>query len=295
MLNYAGIETSPVLLSTISNGIPIYPTITGLDYVIAKTEIKGNTVLLDATEQNSHLNLLPTRTMNWYGIEMTENNYKKINLSPKKKSRINYNIMAQLDENAILSGQCRAFYSDQFALNARNSLLNKADNDIVQMLENKYSLNHINQHSLKNLKELNMPLVQSFSFDKTDNFVELVGNRYYLSPLMFLASKDHPFKQEERFYPVDFTHPENRTYRIQISLPPNFEVEYLPERNFIKMDNDMLSFSYVIEEQNGNLILDVKKEIDVTVILPEDYSYLKQYYDTMLEKELEKVVLIKKS
>ena len=45
MLNKAGFKASPVILSTRSNGIPIFPTIDGFNYVIAAIEIENDFVL----------------------------------------------------------------------------------------------------------------------------------------------------------------------------------------------------------------------------------------------------------
>lgn len=42
MLKLAGIETNPVLVSTVEHGIPVYPTRTGFNYVIAVPKLMVN-------------------------------------------------------------------------------------------------------------------------------------------------------------------------------------------------------------------------------------------------------------
>jgi hypothetical protein len=37
-----------------------------------------------------------------------------------------------------------------------------------------------------------------------DNQVDIIGDKMYISPLLFLAVGENPFKQEERLYPSDY-------------------------------------------------------------------------------------------
>ena len=68
MLNYAKLNASPILLSTRSNGIPIFPSRNGFNYVITGVELSnGSVVLLDATNKNAVPNIIPENTLNWFG------------------------------------------------------------------------------------------------------------------------------------------------------------------------------------------------------------------------------------
>ena len=67
MLRYAGLNANPILVSTRSNGIPLFPTTDGFNYVIAGIEVQDAVILLDATERNSFPNILPNRALNWMG------------------------------------------------------------------------------------------------------------------------------------------------------------------------------------------------------------------------------------
>lgn len=294
MLNYANVKTNPVLLSTIDNGIPIFPTISGLNYVIAKVDMEGNELLLDATDKNSSANLLPPRTLNWQGIELGKVGFQVVDLSPKNSARMNFNIMAQLNENAELSGQCRVHYFDQFALRARNNFQNTSEEKLIGLLMKSYSLENVSNLTQNNLNELQKPFIQSFAFTDIDNYVEQIGDKIYFSPLFFLATEKNPFLRSVRTYPVDFTYPKNQTYRILIDVPENFEIEHLPEKSIFKVADNLMSFSYNIQESNGKLLVEVSKDIAVSTLMPEYYTYLKKYYSDLVEKENEKIVLVRK-
>ena len=67
MLRYANLNADPVLVSTKNNGIPVFPTRYGFNYVIAQVRIGDKNYLLDATDPIAAIGLLPERVMNWQG------------------------------------------------------------------------------------------------------------------------------------------------------------------------------------------------------------------------------------
>lgn len=293
MLRYKGIDAHPVVCSTIGNGIPFFPTVTGFNYIISGVTVGENYFLLDATDKYSSLNLIPTRTMNWQGIEISPNGSRTIPLIPNQQSKASFNVMASLTEDGKVEGQFRAYYFDQFALNARNAFTETSEDKVKSTYEEEFEISDVHDFTQNNLSALNKPLVQSFKFGESEGFVEKIANKIYISPLLFLKSDENPFKRKTREYPVEFTYPKKYTYRIMINLPENYEVDYTPENNIYKMADGLLQFTYVLNVDSGKLILDVTKEIAVPTVTPELYPDLRDYYISMQEKEDEKIVLVK--
>ncbi|MDI9309097.1 MAG: DUF3857 domain-containing protein, partial [Limnohabitans sp.] len=94
MLRFAGIDASPILISTRDNGIAFYPSRTAYNYVIAGVEIEEDIILLDATEKFAMPNVLPTRDLNWFGrIIRKTGSSADINLTPKTLSKEITNIL----------------------------------------------------------------------------------------------------------------------------------------------------------------------------------------------------------
>src|SRR5690606_34165552 len=67
MLRHAGLNANPVLISTKQNGIPLFPTLDGYNYVISGIETEQGVILLDASNKYSMPNILPSRVLNWEG------------------------------------------------------------------------------------------------------------------------------------------------------------------------------------------------------------------------------------
>src|SRR5699024_5786627 len=68
MLNYAKVDAFPVLVSTKSHGIPLFPTINGFNYIITAAKTADDTyLLLDATNKNAEMGVLSSNIMNGNG------------------------------------------------------------------------------------------------------------------------------------------------------------------------------------------------------------------------------------
>lgn len=293
MLRAANLNANPVVTSTISHGIPFFPTVSGFNYVLSGVTINDQYFLLDATEKFSAPNLLPKRTMNWEGIELTPKGSKTIKLVPEKQSELNFNVFAKIKKNGMVSGQCRVYYFDQFALAARNEFNNTSQEKTISSYEKKFKLNNIHDFSQNNFEEVSKPLVQTFAFGETEAFVEKIGDKLYVSPLIFLKSDKNPFKAKERNYPVDYTFPKTYNYRMIIDLPDGYEIDYMPEKNIFKLADGIARFTYIINSSNGKLMVNVTKDIGEAIIPSLYYPDLREYYISMLDKENEKVVLKK--
>ena len=69
MLNKAGIEANPVILSTRENGFiaMAHPSLSDCNYVVARAVVDGKQILLDATEPNLQAVAHPFSLSEWRG------------------------------------------------------------------------------------------------------------------------------------------------------------------------------------------------------------------------------------
>ena len=88
MLRKAGFDANPVVLTTRSKPINLFPSRTAFNYVICGIETDNNVILLDATDKNSKIDVLPTRALNYIGRIIRENGTSsQIDLSPKNMQK----------------------------------------------------------------------------------------------------------------------------------------------------------------------------------------------------------------
>ena len=111
------------------------------------------------------------------------------------------------------------------------------------------------------------------------------------SPMFFMATKETPFKSETREYPIDFGYPMKNRYIINIALPEGYKVEALPENAVFNLGENTGSYRYLISQVGNKLQLSVEYAMNKSFIPAEEYGNLKKFYELLIAKENEKVVL----
>ena len=249
--------------------------------------------MLDATSQNSLPGVLPIRALNWEGRMMSKNGKSTIiNLYPTNKGSIQTFQNITLSGNGTAVGKIRNVYKGHQALSFRDEYGKDKQKSYLNQLVNNNDGIEINNFEVKNNNELAKLPIESFDFT-TESEIDVVSDKIYFSPLLSLATKENPFKQEKREFPIDFSFPFENISTTIINLPEGYRVESIPEAMAIALPNGMGNFSYAINNVGNVLQLKVSKKINYPVVPAEFYPSLKEYYSKMVGKLNEKVVLTK--
>jgi hypothetical protein len=291
ILRSSGLTANPVLLSTRSNGIALFPNRNAFDYVVAAVETQNGYILLDATDKYSTPNVLPFRTLNWMGrLIRKDGSSQEIDLMPKKASNdivfMNYDI----DAEGHVKGKTRRQCSDYNAMITRENFEKLKEEEYLEKLENNSGKIEISEYSRTNEKDLLAPAIETYSFTG-NNLCELIGGKIYVNPMLFFAKDKNPFKQDVREYPVDFGYPFLDKYNITIKIPEGYTVETLPAAVAYNMENNLGSFKFNIAANDNVLQLSIAHQINEAIVTTEQYEMLKEYYKGMIEKQTEKIVL----
>ena len=293
MLRYAGIEANPILVSTRSNGISIFPSRTSYNYVIAGVELQNKVILLDATNKNTQPNILPIRDLNWFGRIIRKNESSaQIDLMPTSNSNEVVSIMASINEKGEVSGKIRDQYFDYNAFVFRENNNDISKDSYVEKLEKKHQGLEVGNYEVQNKTDLSKPVVENYEFIST-NSVEIIGDKMYFSPFLIFATTENPFKQEIREYPVDFVFPNEDKFNISIKIPEGYIVETLPKASAMAMPENLGNFKYNISNNGNQIQLLYTLDINQAIIGSEDYDILKNFFKEVVNKQTEKIVLKK--
>jgi hypothetical protein len=115
-----------------------------------------------------------------------------------------------------------------------------------------------------------------------------------VSPLLFFTQTENPLKQEKREYPMDFVYPRQDKYMITLTIPDGYVVESVPTSVALSVEDNLMSFKYTIQAKNNQLQLNAIMDINEASISNEYYLSLKDFFQKMIEKQTEKVILTKK-
>ncbi len=293
MLRYAGLNANPVLLSTRHNGMPLFPTVDGYNYVISAVEADNEVMLLDATSKYSAPNVLPFRTLNWEGrIIRKDNSSANIDLYPKEKSKKQVSLIISLNDKGTIAGGIRTTQTNHLAMSYREDYLETEKSQFLEKLENEYNGADIDEFQVKNETDLSKPIVESFKFT-LENQADIINDKIYFSPLFFLKTKENPFKLEKREFPVDFGYPSNNKYLVNISLPAGYKIESVPDPIMIKLPDNLGSYTYNISAVSNSVQLSIETEINQPIISSIHYNALKDYFSKIIEVESTQIVLTK--
>jgi len=154
MLRYAGINANPVLVSTRDNGINIFPSRTGFNYVIAAVEIENDLILLDASSKNAQPNIMPFRTLNWFGrIIRKEGSSAEVDLMPKTNSKDVISLIATINKDGLVEGKIKEQYFDYNAFSFREKYSDVSKDNYLEKLEKKLNNIEIGDYEVFNAKE----------------------------------------------------------------------------------------------------------------------------------------------
>ena len=293
MLREAGIDVNPILLSTRSNGIAFFPNRSSYNYVIAGVQSGDRLLLLDATDKNAGVDIMPFRALNWFGrMVRKDGSSDDVELVPKNLSKNVVNIMATIGADGVLKGMVREQHFDYFAYMYRALYGDLNQEKYLEKLEKKYTGIQIESYKVANAKDMAKPVVEDYNFTH-EAIVERIGDKIYVDPMLFFAQTENPFKQEKREYPIDFSFPNQEKYMINLTIPDGYVVESVPAPMSMAMEEDMGSFNFNINTSGNKVQLVASVDINWSLVPASHYEILKNFYKTIIEKQTEKIVLKK--
>ncbi len=298
MLNYIGLDADPVILSTINNGFPpSIPSTHFYNYIVSSVTLEdGSEIFLDVSDPNAAPNVLPTRCLNFMGIKFLKNlRTKKVDLFPNYISKENNFMNLEVDENGIIIGKVRRQFTKQTAYIFRQKYRDLDKEQYLEKLENTFNIS-IHEYDCKNLNTPNKPILETISFTSNDK-QDVINNKIFLSPLLFFTTTTNPFKEEveDRQLPLNFTFPKSTKYAITIEYPEGFEVDYIPNKiNDLILDKRFSYNSEIKAVNDKKLQIMVNQNINTSILEVDYYAEVKDFFDTIVKNEAEKIVLTKK-
>jgi len=293
MLKKADINANPVILSTRANGIihPSHPSLTQMNYVVACATIDGNKYLMDATDPFHPVGILPFRCLNGQGRIITDNNTEWINLEPTKGSKINMIANLKLSKEGVLSGNVREMFYDYTGIKKRKAITNNTDN-YSEKLQADHEDWNITEVEYKNVADLYKPISISYSVN-IENYVDMGDDKTYINPIMKYQTRTNPFNLEKREYPINFGHPIFVKYSIILELPKDYTVEGKPKNTILKLPDNGGSYYYQVNNMGNKVMITSKFNIGKSQFQSSEYDFLKNFYNQIITKENQVLVLKK--
>ncbi len=296
LLKKLEIDVSPVAISSRDNGLisKFLPSLHKLNYFVVQANTGEKSFILDATEKLMPFYLLPLRSINGEGRIIDPLNGKWVDLKTDRKDSEMVTYDLKLDEDFSLNGSLTSVKLDYsaFEFRKRFSGFNSQDEFLENFESAKPGLT-INSYEVLNLDSIYDPVIEKYDIT-AKNLVSQLGDEMHVIPLIYNQLKENPFKPDTRKYPVDFGYCKELTIISHIRVPDGFAIKSLPASVKTELSNGGASFSYEVAAGEKDIRITSRFFINKPVFLMNEYGNLKRFYDTMIKKHSEPVILTRK-
>ncbi|RZK76066.1 MAG: DUF3857 domain-containing protein, partial [Pedobacter sp.] len=296
MFKEANIEAYPILISTRSNGKhPGTPSMHKFNALVIDAKIGDRHVFFDATSKNHTADIIAYDDLNHTGlkVDLEKTSGEWVNTEEPKLSKREVSYVLNLDKSNKLTGRLFLNSTNYVALGKRNAYQSAINQEeyLKTYKNNKPGLT-IKDYKIENLDNPEETLTESMDVEIED-FVEEAGNLVYFNPFLFEVTKDNPFKQGSRKYPVDLGHPTEELYRFVVEVPKEYQLEKLPaDHKFYAQDN-IATFYYSLKQDKNRFILTSEIKLNKPVYTPQEYGQLRVMFENVLKKQAEQIVIKK--
>jgi hypothetical protein len=287
------VECYPLLVSTREHGQPLelYPIVNQFNHVVVAAFLQGQLQLLDLGNPFRPAGLPRPSTLNRRGWLLKPKNPEWIDLVPpvSKAMRI---FNGTLDEDGNLHLKARERHEGYFAAQHREQI---AEDQRGAFLQNQWRQRfpeaQVQAPSFDATEQNAAPLSISYEAE-LPGLAQAVGDFLYFNPILAPFFGENPFKLAERNFPIDLGYPIDLQSIYLLDLPEGYAIEELPESARVTLPDDGGRFDYMASETRPGQIQVVHK-INLTQFrfLPEEYANIKQYFDIMLQRQGEQIVL----
>jgi hypothetical protein len=297
LLKKLGFDAFPVALSTRNNGIisPVYPTIDKFDYVIAGVNYHDKNYLFDATETYLPSGMLPFRVLNGRGRIINKTFSDWVDLSPEVTRKKTVVCDMKMNETGELNGSVTYLDYDYEAYYFRKDFKSyNSQDEYIKEVESEFPGLTVNSVTFENIDSINKPVTEKYDVSLT-NYTSMIGDMISISPMLMERKDSNPFKAETRLYPIDYGYPVKSRYILTIAIPEGYEVAELPKACSIGLPDKSAKFTYQAVLNGNTVQLNAVFEISRSLYLETEYQLLKEFYNQVVAKEQEVIMLKKKA
>ncbi|MGB0177838.1 MAG: hypothetical protein ACPF9D_11775, partial [Owenweeksia sp.] len=280
LLEAAGFEVIPVLLSTRDNGKihTSYPFSHVMNYVLPLVKMEGMYYFVDATHDYLPYNRIPAECINGNGLTVEEKDPSWVELSAGASSVTEDLLVLEIDPQTLnLQTTGQRILKDYIAADYREELKDDEKEIInkVSAFNKDWTVDEV--HSL-NYETLAKPYILSY---KAHQPLRALDNNVVLHPFQNLTYSKNPFNQDNRKLPVDLIYRQHHKLLSTINIPKGYRVSQLPKNLVIA--NDLLDVTLVYENKDSQILCSALLSFKKANYSPEEYPELRKHMEKAVQ------------
>jgi hypothetical protein len=298
LLRELDLDCNPMLISTRSHGQVFLeiPMAESFNYVVSHVQIGEQQYFLDATQTYAKPGMLPEHALNRHGRLLSKTGEGKfLEIIPadlqSKLEMVNATINP---EDGTMTGNYSISYGGYEALDWREKYVKEAESVFHDDLKKQAPEWQIQNIAIKNKAEdLKGTVTVSCDFEVEDENAS--PGIFYFNPILMGKWTSNPLKSKERIYPVDLASGMSSSFIGNFKLPEGYALEEMPKAEVVVLPDKGGRFAYQVR-QTGNVI-QVNSLIIVnrTRFMPEEYEHLKEFFERIVQKHAQPLVIKKRT
>lgn len=293
MLEKAGFNAYPIVLSTVENGMLNYfPSKQKLNHSISGVMLNNEFFIMDPTDKYSKVNLLPSRDLNFTGyMIMQGGSYKEIELVNRHPSEVKNILTYEIKDN-LVDGTFVQTRTNYFAMNDLN-LRSRNESNFEKIVLSRHDYDAKDFNFFENAKGDAIRYQIKFEDEKA---IEEIGNKMFIKPLLFTATNSNAFKfkNEERRYPLEFGTPFTYATTAQFLIPEGYEIESLPNPQNHLLPQNVGGFNIQFNHEDDKIIVQSVVHIGYSLLPQNFYTDIKDMFEKIIESENQQIILQRK-
>jgi len=298
MLNEVGINADYVLVRTADQG-KLINAAAGMyfNHVIAVTYFDDEKQYYDLTAVDFPYNSLPQMLGGVLALEIRKDvtepfflpyKYIAANIIERNtKVEIDNNNAARITVNTLKSGESAAIMRSIYKSLSTEQKIKK----LTEIISSEYSNYTVDKMDIENLDQLSSEIKYSYELS-LNNFIGKTGNyKIFQIPWTDGLSQKTALSYNQRNYSYIINYQEIESEKILINLPVGYTALELPENISVRCPNAECSISY--KNKNGDIEAQRDYKLIDPVVVPENYSLYKDFYNQVMEAEKTQILLKK--
>lgn len=296
LLNKAGINANPIVLSTRDHGLLLqhFPSEDRLNYVICYVQDNGVDMFLDATSEFCVPGILPARCLNGQGLLVKRDNEQWFTLNRKDDADIRKQFISiKINKDATATAKVtQDFIGHGFLDWAEEQNQNNSKEIRMNQLQENYPDLKILSYNVKKNDKASSAAAETIEVDLGNQLID-AGDELLFNPHILFDYTSNPFKSETRNCPVDMNYRKESNVTIIVQLPEGMKAKEIPESvNFHTPDNSA-SFTYMANRSGNSMQFKLILKITKHVFTEEEYLELRQFFTQVIKATNTQIQLIK--
>nr|WP_295123320.1 DUF3858 domain-containing protein [uncultured Chitinophaga sp.] len=294
MLSKAVLTAFPMILSTRENGAAyaFYPIIDMFNYTVCAFLDGDKYYYLDASYPYLGFGKLDASCYNGHARILNQNVEPRGFFADSLKEKKMTTVMIATDDNGHLKATWKQTPTYFESCLLREKIKQKGEDayfkDAAKLFTGEVSLRN---GKIGNLKEMEQPLQIEYEFDAQD---DPKADVLYFSPMFSEAYKYNPFKSADRAYPVEMPYATDESLIMAIVVPEGYEADELPKSVRVNYGEDDGFFEYLVANTGASIQMRCRIKMNRATFEPDEYNDLRSFYEVIVKKQAEQIVLKKK-